>query len=83
MICLKLQKLKNLNKLFTIMSFKLYPTNETPSFSEINVYGIVWNGDCLEERCQSIAFKLPFRHISVDWMSMLYFMSPHAFFLFF
>lgn len=83
MICLKLQKLKNLNKLFTIMSFKLYPTNETPSFSEINVYGIVWNGDCLEERCQSIAFKLPFRHISVDWMSMLYFMSPHLFFLFF
>lgn len=64
MICLKLQKLKNLNKLFTIMSFKLYPTNETPSFSEINVYEIVWNGDCLEERCQSIAFVTFQTHFS-------------------
>lgn len=59
----KIAKTEEKNKLFTIMSFKLYPTNETPSFSEINVYRIVWNGDCLEERCQSIAFKLPLRHI--------------------
>lgn len=75
----KIAKTEEKNKLFTIMSFKLYPTYETPSFSEINVYGIVWNGDCLEERCQSIAFKLPLRHISVDWMSMLYLMPPNAF----